>query len=136
MNLEPSHISNLAVTATISSIRSNHEAPLWQRALQKLTQEEHQSLTSTKTPLRWIDGSLHERFLDHCYEELHTTSGEPRENFAKRNIEESGSDFIKSAYRFILSMISTTKNMYKTISLQSKIYNDKKSTTHSIGLVQ
>jgi predicted secreted protein len=79
MNLEPSHISDLNVTAIISSICSNDEDPLWQRALQKLT--------STEAPLHWIDGSLHERFIDHSYEEVHTNHGECRKTLDQRDIE-------------------------------------------------
>ena len=124
MNSEPSRVSGLVVTAAISSIRTNYGDPLLHRALQKLTPEERQSLTSTGTPLRWIDVSLHERFLDYCYEEARLLSGESRETFDQRGIEEGGGTLIKGAYRFIFSMISTTKILDRVLSLQKKSYNN------------
>ena len=129
MNSEPSRVSGLVVTAAISSIRTNYGDPLLHRALQKLTPEERQSLTSTGTPLRWIDVSLHERFLDYCYEEARLLSGESRETFDQRGIEEGGGTLIKGAYRFIFSMISTTKTLDRVLSLQKKTYSNIGITT-------
>jgi hypothetical protein len=123
MSSEPSQLNGLIVSATISWIRSTYGDELVERALLQLSNDQRASFKKLVISIGWYDVALYEKFIDLCFQEVQKKTGETRERFDQRGIEEGGGSILNSVYRFIFSMMQPPSILNRMSTLFKRNYS-------------
>ena len=123
MTSEPSKLNGIIVSTTLSWMRRAYGDDVVERALLQLPSEQRASLKKLVISLGWYDISLYERLLDLCYEEVKKKTGETRESFDQRGIEEVGGGILNTVYRFIFSLMQPSSILNRISALFKRNYS-------------
>jgi hypothetical protein len=122
MTDEPPKINGLIVSAALSWLRSTYGNDLVERAFLRLSIEERTPLKKLVVSIGWYDFILFENFLDACYQEVQKKTGESREQFDQKGVEEGGGSIMNSVYRFIFAMMQPSNVLNRMITLFKRNY--------------
>ena len=123
MTMEPAKMSGPIVAAAFSWIRSHYGNGIIDKALAKLPEEDRNQFKKLILSIGWYDIATFEKFCDACYEEIESLTGESRETFDRKGIEEGGGAILKTIYKFIVSITQPVNTINRISTLFKRTYS-------------
>lgn len=123
MGYESSQLSGMVISSAVSWVRSSYGDDVFERALLRLPPEERSIFRKLVLSLGWYDVGIFDRFMDAAYEEAKKKTGEPREKFERRSMEEGGGFVLKTIYKFVLSFSEPTNTIGRLPTIFKRVYS-------------
>jgi hypothetical protein len=117
-------IRGSVIRASKQWIRDTYGDGLYRRALERLATEERETVDNQILASSLYPVAAWDHFLENVRNEVQTETGESAEVFDRRNVRESGSQVIRTAYGFLLGFFEPTALISKIGIVFERILGD------------
>jgi hypothetical protein len=123
---QPAQIRGPAVSSFFHWVTQAYGPDLLSRALLKISLEDRAHFDKLIISLGWYPVAAFERLIDATYKEVANATGESRETFDKRGVQEGGGALMKTIYKFVMSMSSPQNTIARLPTIYPRVYDQGK----------